>query len=74
MYHNDYQQSHHDDLVALAGGKPVALGEVGPLPTPAILDAQPQWAWFMVWTTFLTQHNTPEAVRAVYDRPNTLTL
>lgn len=74
VYHNDFAQSHHDDLLALANGKPIALGEVGPLPTPAILDAQPQWAWFMVWTTFLTQHNTPEAVQAVYDRPKTLTL
>jgi len=27
-----YKQSHHDDLAALAGGKPIALGEVGRVP------------------------------------------
>ena len=27
VYHRDYKQSHHDDLKALAGGKPIALGE-----------------------------------------------
>ena len=67
VYGNDYRQSHHDQLVELAEGRPVALGEVGILPTPAILEAQPQWAWFMTWTDFLTRENTADAVRSLYD-------
>jgi mannan endo-1,4-beta-mannosidase len=72
VYRNDYLQSHHDDLVTLAAGKPVALGEVGVLPTPAILAAQPQWAWFMTWTNFLTNENTPEAVRELFHSPRVI--
>ena len=71
IYRNDYQPDHYADLVALADGRPVALGEVGPVPTPALLDEQSRWAWFMVWTNFLTRENTPEAVRALYDSPRT---
>lgn len=35
--YSGYPQSHHDELAALAQGKPIALGEVGTAPTPAIL-------------------------------------
>jgi mannan endo-1,4-beta-mannosidase len=62
-----------DDLVRLAGGKPVALGEVGDLPTPEILDRQPQWRWFMTWTNFLENNNTPEEILALYRSPRVLT-
>ena len=67
VYHDDWRQSHYEDLVALANGKPVALGEVGNLPSTQILDSQPGWTWFMVWTSFLTKANSPEAVKSVYD-------
>lgn len=72
VYRNNYLQSHHDDLVELAQGKPVALGEVGQLPTPEILEQQPEWAWFMVWTGHITSENTPEAVKEIYDSPRVL--
>jgi mannan endo-1,4-beta-mannosidase len=72
VYANDYRQSHHDELRDLAEGRPIALGEVGVLPTPAILDSQPQWAWFMTWTTFLTQENDREAVRRLFADPRML--
>ena len=29
VYHHDYKQSHHDELVKLGEGKVIALGEVG---------------------------------------------
>ena len=41
VYANDYRQSHHDELLGLAAGRPIALGEVGVLPTLAILHSQP---------------------------------
>lgn len=40
---------NYDQLTALAGDKPVALGEVGAPPSPDILRKQPRWTWFMVW-------------------------
>lgn len=66
VYANDYAQSHHDDLLALGEGRPIALGEVGQLPTPGTLAAQPYWAWFMTWNAFLTDGNDPSAVRELF--------
>jgi mannobiose 2-epimerase len=73
VYHNDYQQSHHDDLVSLGKGKPVALGEVGEVPTPATLARQPRWVWFMIWGDFVDTHNTPQEIKALYDYSGILT-
>jgi mannan endo-1,4-beta-mannosidase len=73
IYGADWKQSHYDDLLKLADGKPIALGEVGEMPTPAVLDKQPRWTWFMTWPNYLTEKNTPEVVKAIYDDPRTLT-
>jgi mannan endo-1,4-beta-mannosidase len=73
IYKADYKQSHHDDLLDLAEGKPIALGEVGQLPTPEILEQQPQWTWFMVWARFIWRANEPGAVRDIYNLQKTLT-
>ena len=40
---------YYDEMLAIAGGKPVALGEVGAPPSADVLKAQPRWSWFMVW-------------------------
>lgn len=73
IYNFDYEQKDYDELLRLARGKPIALGEVGELPNLEILDAQPKWSWFMVWSNWLETHNTPQRVKEVYDRPRTLT-
>ena len=73
-YHNDYKQSHHDDLLKLAGGKPIALGEVGQMPAPEILIEQPEWTWFMGWSEFLTKANKTDSVKILYNSRRTLTL
>ena len=74
VYHNDYKQSHHDDLIELAQGKPVALGEIGQMPTPDILNEQPHWTWFMGWANLLHKANEPDSVTALYNAPSTITL
>jgi cellobiose epimerase len=73
VYRRDYRQSHHDDLIELGRGKVIALGEVGEVPTPAILARQTRWAWFMVWGDFVTTHNTPQEMQDLYNFPKTLT-
>lgn len=73
VYHFDYEQKDYQELLAVSDGKPIALGEVGQLPKPEILDAQPAWAWFMVWSSWLDSANTEDRVRSVYDDPRTLT-
>jgi mannan endo-1,4-beta-mannosidase len=71
IYH-DWNQSYYEELIKLAQGRPVAIGECGRLPTPGIWDCQPLWTWFMVWTDMIAKSNTPEAVRAAYNYPRTL--
>lgn len=73
VYHLDYEQKDYNELLSLARGKVIALGEVGQLPKPEILEAQPKWAWFMVWANWIETHNTPAGVKAVYEHPQTLT-
>ena len=73
VYHHDYRQSHHDHLIRLSGGKIVALGEVGEVPSPEILDRQPMWAWFMIWGDFVDTHNTPRQIRDLYQYKRILT-
>ncbi|HME01350.1 MAG TPA: glycosyl hydrolase [Terriglobia bacterium] len=47
--YRDLRDRYYYELLALADGKPIALGEVGIPPSAETLKAQPQWAWFMVW-------------------------
>ncbi len=74
IYHFDYEQKDYNELVKLAKGKIIALTEVGELPKPEILKAQPKWAWFMVWTSWLWTDNTPQRVKEIYARPETISL
>lgn len=74
IYKNDYKQSHHDQLVELGNGKPIAIGECGVLPRPEILEQQPEWVWFMDWARFIWTANEPEDVSSLYHSPRVLTL
>ncbi len=73
IYKGDYQQSHHDDLLKLADGKIIAIGECGKVPTPEILAQQAEWTWFMIWARFPWTHNKPEQIRELYDSKKVLT-
>jgi len=72
VYHFDYEQKDYNELLQLAHGKLIALTEVGELPRPEILAAQPEWAWFMVWTNFLWSDNPRDRVKQIYGLPQTL--
>jgi mannan endo-1,4-beta-mannosidase len=72
IYHFDYEQKDYNDLLAVANGKIIALTETGELPNLTILKAQPKWAWFLVWTSFLWTDNKPGRVKEIYLRPETL--
>ena len=73
IYNNDWKQSHHDELIVLGKGKLIALGEIGNVPTPEVLETQNKFAWFMIWTTFTApRYNSEEAIKAVFNRPGTV--
>lgn len=74
VYNFDYEQKDYEELLSVAAGKVIALGEVGELPKLEILAAQPKWAWFMVWASWLETHNTLERVMTIYSLQETLTL
>lgn len=74
VFNFDYEQKDYEELLTLAAGKLIALGQVGELPKPEILAAQPAWAWFMVWGSWLETHNTLERVMTIYNLRETLTL
>ena len=49
IYRNGFDPNDYNQLLALAGDKPIALGEVGGPPPLEKLREQPRWTWFMVW-------------------------
>ncbi|MGD0338368.1 MAG: glycosyl hydrolase [Bacteroidota bacterium] len=73
VYRNGYAQNDYDQLLVLAGDKPIALGEVGAVPTPENLRAQPRWTWFMAWGD-AGGFQGFQAFRAIYECEEVLTL
>ncbi len=73
VYREDWKQSHHDDLLKLAQGKPIALGEVGSPPTLDTLATQSRWAWFMPWGNLVLWGKGPERLKALFQDDRILT-
>jgi mannan endo-1,4-beta-mannosidase len=71
--YSEFKQEYYTSILALAGGKPIALGEVGGLPSPEVLQQQPRWTYFMCWSEFIQEHNPLDLVIAVYHAPQVLT-
>ncbi|AOS44736.1 Mannan endo-1,4-beta-mannosidase [Lacunisphaera limnophila] len=73
VYSNGFARHDYDSLLALAAGKPIGLGEVGPIPTAEILQDQPRWAWFVAWYDLQgIPRETRAAVKATFDSPVTM--
>jgi len=70
--YGEFKQEYYDAMVALANGKPIALAEVGTLPTPEVLDRQPRWTYFMTWSEWIHSANSLEQANAVYHAPRSL--
>jgi mannan endo-1,4-beta-mannosidase len=71
--YGEFKQEYYDSMLALAAGKPIALGEVGTAPSPEVLARQPRWTYFMVWSELVRALNTEEGLKATYNAPPTLT-
>jgi mannan endo-1,4-beta-mannosidase len=71
--YGEFKQEYYTKILALAGDKPIALGEVGGLPSPEVLQKQPRWTYFMCWSEFIQEHNPFDLVIAVYHAPMVLT-
>jgi mannan endo-1,4-beta-mannosidase len=74
IYHSDYEQKDYLELLHLAQGRPIALSEVGTLPSEEVLKAQPRWTWFLIWSNFLWTDNPRQRVKEIYNSDKTITL
>jgi len=70
--YGEFRQDYYDSMLALAAGKPIALAEVGAVPSQEVLTAQPRWAYFMVWSEIVQRGNTLEQLKAIYDSPRAI--
>jgi mannan endo-1,4-beta-mannosidase len=71
--YGEFKQEYYDSMVKLAGDKPIALAEVGAMPSPEVLDRQPRWTYFMVWSEFIQGATPLERAKAIYNAPRMLT-
>jgi mannan endo-1,4-beta-mannosidase len=74
VYTEGFNQENYDQLLALAGDKPIALGEVGAMPSLDILRKQPHWTWFMSWGDPSGAWRQFKEFREIYGAAETLTL
>src|SRR5262249_30868951 len=74
VYSNKFAQKDYNDLLAIANGKPIALGEVGNIPTLTVLRKQPCWTWFMYWHEPSTLQIVQKQVWETYTSREALTL
>jgi hypothetical protein len=63
----DYQQ-----IQSIAGSKPIAIAEMGKVPTAALFGSQPRWTYFMIWSEQLVGSNTNAEIQAAYFLPRVL--
>lgn len=74
VYTEGFNQENYDQLLVLAGDKPIALGEVGAIPMLDILRQQPRWTWFMSWGDPSGAWGQVKMFREIYGAEETLTL
>ncbi len=73
VYQNGFAAHDYEELLALAGGKVIALGEVGRAPSVEVLRAQPRWAWFMSWGDPVGNWKDRAALQPTFDSEEALT-
>ena len=73
IYSTNFAGHDYEDLLALAEGKPIALAEVGPLPTIEVLKKQPNWAWFTVWGDTGVGRTDRAALKILLEAENVMT-
>ncbi|SDT06492.1 glycosyl hydrolase [Actinoplanes derwentensis] len=68
-YKNHPSSGDYQQIQSIAAGKPVAIAEMGKVPTAALLNNQPNWTWFMIWSEQLRGSNTNAEIQTAYYLP-----
>lgn len=72
-YEGGVQRKLYEKLTAVTQSKPFAFHECGTNPTEDQLKTTP-WAWFMTWhTNYVTEENTKEALKELYNSKYVIT-
>ena len=74
IYDNGWDISWYNYILPIVGDKPMAIGECAKLPNTNILDAQPQWVFFMAWAELVSSRNSTLEIQNVYNNPQVITL
>ncbi len=65
-----FEQAYYDSMVALAGAnRPIALAEVGTMPTLEVLAEQQRWTYFMMWSGSQESSNSMEQLQTMFHAP-----
>jgi len=67
VYGSDFNQNYYDSLLALANGKPIALGEVGNPPTTDVIKRQPKWTYYVIWAGMVRNTTKKEFQKLIND-------
>jgi hypothetical protein len=73
VYGDGYGQDWYDYVRSIAGNKPMAIGECAELPTPALLEKQPRWCFFMSWAELTFLENSRTQIVDLYQAPRVVT-
>ncbi|GAA4965985.1 glycoside hydrolase family 26 protein [Actinoplanes utahensis] len=65
-YKSHPSSSDYSQMQSIAGGKPIAIAEMGKVPNASLLTGQPRWAYFMVWSEQLRGNNSNAEIQAAY--------
>ncbi|WP_433379517.1 glycosyl hydrolase [Actinoplanes sp. CA-142083] len=68
-YKNYPSSGDYSQIQSIAGGKPIAIAEMGKVPTAALLDSQPKWTYFMIWSEQLRGNNSNAEIQTSYFLP-----
>ena len=74
LIQNAYDDKNYRQMLDLADNKPIALGEVGRMPSVDKLREQPRWLWFMSWGDIPEYGSEFKNVFKVYKSENVITL
>jgi mannan endo-1,4-beta-mannosidase len=73
VYSKGYSQSWYDYAVAIAGDKPLALGECSKLPSLSQLESQPRYVFFMAWAELVYTRNKEDDITTLYNSERVIT-
>jgi len=67
-----YRKEWYDEMVRLAGHKPLALTEGSILPDEQLILQQNKWIWMMAWTDMLLDFNSKDRIIQFYNSDKTI--